>query len=277
MIHRASSLGGCLKSQIATALGMKPIPHDEMSALRMGEGQLHEDDVVARLIMDGAAVTRQQEEVTLDTVVGHIDGVITDDFIGGPRLLEIKSMGDGPFKAFQAKGWEAGGLIDKYKWQTSVYMHALGMEMLFVTKNRNSGQITEHGVEMPFYSLDQITERVAYIEDHVARGALPDDCAHDWFCDHKYLCTRPAGEEDAAEQSSDELTPGEVSTVAEYHRLGREIKALEDLRAGSRPLVEGLAGRSGAGYHVQWVTQNVKERVVPASVRQSLRVTRDED
>jgi hypothetical protein len=209
-------------------------------------------------------------------VQGHLDGVITTDLFPRPRVLEIKSMGDAPWKEFQAKRWDAGGLIDRYKWQLSVYMLATGYEALFVTKNRNSGEITQHGVEMPFYTLDQIAERVGYVEDHVTRGVLPDDCPHDWFCDFKYLCSR-SSEEDGAEHSSDELSPDEVSTVSEYHRLGREIKALEDLRADTRLSVEALAGRSGGGYQVRLVTQQIKERVVPASTRQMLRVTKTDE
>lgn len=297
MIHRASAIGGCLKSQIAAHLGMKPIAPDDASRRRMDEGSLHEGDVVARLVDDGWLVERQQDEVYLTVfgppgatwsakVEGHLDGVISADpqhfaspgFVSIGRVLEIKSMGKSAFAEFKAKGWEAGGLVDRYRWQISCYMHATGLEALVVAKSRDSGELLKFGVELPFYTLDQIAERVGYIEDHVARGQLPDDCPHDWFCDFKYLCSR-SSEEDGAEHSSDELSPVEVSVVSEYHRLGREIKALEDLRADTRLSVEALAGRSGGGYRVQMVTQQIKERVVPAGTRQMLRVTKtgDED
>ncbi len=295
MIHRASGLGSCLKGQIAAALGMKPIPVDEASQLRMNEGAIHEDDVVARLTADGYTVTRQQEEVNLDfhwakragselhqgdaRVQGHLDGVLYPNasgspYYGGARVLEIKSMGDTPFKAFKQKGWDAGGLIDRYKWQISVYMIATGLEAYVVAKNRNSGELLRHGIEVPFHSLDEITERVAYIEDHVTRGVLPDECDNDWFCPYKYLCGKPR-EEDGAEHSSDERIPLEV--VA-YYDLGQQITGLEAQRKELRPTVEAfLAGRKTVvadGYRVTWVEQTIPERVQKASTRSFPKITK---
>lgn len=313
MIHRASGLGGCLKSQIAAALGMKPIPVDEMSALRMGEGQLHEDDVVARLVMDGATVMRQQEEVAITSdgnygsvplkaevglstwaVLGHIDGVVITD-VGGPRLLEIKSMGDSPWKMFQAKRWDTGGLIDKYKWQASIYMHCLNMEMLFVTKNRNSGQITQHGVEMPFYSLDQIAERVSYIEDHVARHDIQGarcDSTNTWFCLYRDRICDTTPKTVAPESSLPKLDVAMTTQLAlsEYAALSDKIRALQATVASDvktleaeqkvlKPIIqEGLASvvpnqkYQLNGYEVTWV-----EQPVAASVRRFVKIKKVED
>lgn len=296
MIHRASALGGCLKGQIAAALGMKPIPHSEDSLTRMGEGQLHEDDVIARLTADGYTVTRQQEEVNLAfpliedgilpvdpaiRVQGHLDGVLNGDPFTppGPKVLEVKSMSDAAYKEFQSKGWHhdwpAGSLIDKYRWQLSVYMLATGLEGLLVTKNRNSGAMTQHGIETPYYSLDQITERVAYIEDHVARGQLPDDCPHDWFCPYKYLCQQ---EVQHGTIDKDEFLP---DGVIEYWDLTQRVNVLEAQKKLLRPVVEAFLGDRQAvianGYKVQTITQNVKEKIVPASTRTMLKVTKLEE
>lgn len=299
MIHRASSLGGCLKGQIAAALGQKPIPHDDASLTRMGEGEIHERDVIARLTADGYTVTRQQEEVNLRPikewnhiygsevcVQGHLDGVINNGAMDslmalgnpfihyGSKVLEVKSMSDAAWKDFQSKGWHAdwpaGSLIDKYRWQLSVYMLATGLEGLLVTKNRNSGQMTQHGIETPYYTLDQITERVAYIEDHIARGELPDDCPHDWFCPHKYLCgTKPNMEEQGISPDSDELEdPIMEAAAAEFVLLGEQIKVLEARKSEMRAELESrLDGRKKAmvgRYRVTWV-----EKSMPESVRKA--------
>lgn len=293
----------------------------------MAEGELHEQDVVARLTAEGLTVTRQQEGVGLlsfdpDTwatfvnqsddltnlgtatsiVFGHLDGVVNGDPFtpSGPRVLEVKSMSQDAFKQFQAKGWYGdwpeGSLPDRYRWQLSIYMLATGLEALLVCKNRNSGEIAKHGIEQPYYSLDQITERVAYIEDHVSRGTLPDECPRSWFCDHKYLCKSRMNEEGDRElgsRSPDELgseadessvvaigradgsysLPTDVVLVADAQRyagLSAEIKVLEAERAVVREaLTAGLAGRKSvvAGqYRVTWVRRETPERVVKASV-----------
>lgn len=291
MIHRASALGGCLKGQIAAALGEKPIPIDDVSLTRMGEGQLHEDDVIARLMADGHTVTRQQEEVNLDhlamyeedepswRVRGHLDGIVNGDPFtpSGPRVLEVKSMSDSAFKAFQAKGWHGdwpeASLPDRYRWQVSVYMLATGLEALLVCKNRNSGEIAQHGIETPYYSLDQITERVAYLEDHIQRGVLPDKCPRSFFCDYKYLCTR-----------EDKPVNGWVAQPAptliqQYVELGDTIKDLEAQRDVIKAELPTLLGTAQSvqwdGYKATRVTQNRKERVVPASTVTFIKVTKE--
>lgn len=286
MIHRASGLGGCLKGQIAACLGMKPIEPDEASFTRMAEGQLHEDDVVARLRTDGYEVTRQQELVTIhstDTylarfagieqfaykwmVQGHLDGVLTGDPFTptGPKVLEIKSMGKDAFRLFKAQGWEAPGLVQKYKWQLSVYMLATGLEALLIAKSRDSGELLRMPVEMPFYDLTDVTARVAYIEDHVARGQLPDDCPHDFFCPFKYLCTQAP-----ADDVPDDLTPA-PSTVVRYWELGQQIKALET----ERKALELPVG-SWSDYKATKVVRDTPERVVKASRSEYVKVTRVE-
>lgn len=319
MIHRASNLGSCTKSQIAAALGLKPIPHSEQSLRVMGEGQLHEDDVVAQLRADGCIVERQQEEVNLRFpglasravssvssawVQGHLDGVVTLDLNPESRVLEVKSMGDSTFKQFKAKGWNAGGLIDRYKWQISVYMLATGLEAYLVAKNRNSGELLRHGIELPFHSLEEITARVAYIEDHVSRrdlqGARCDPGANTWFCPYRdRICDTKVRSEEAATAKlgaptsllpeldvalTTQLALSEYAALSDQIRVlqatvAADVKALEAAQKVLKPILqEGLAAvvpnqkYQLNGYEVTWV-----EQPVAASIRRFARIKKIED
>lgn len=243
ILIRGSELGACSKGTIAKLLGMKPIAHSEATERLFREGNLHEEDVIVMLRAEGLKIVRQQEEVNLQItpgalVQGHLDGVVTGDPFTpvGPRVLEIKSMGASSFKEFKTKGWEAGGLVDRYKYQISSYMLATGLEALVVAKSRDSGELLRFGVELPFYSLDQITERVAYIEDHVARGQLPDDCPHDFWCSFRYLCQ---GNREATETTVDKVID---SLAVEYLTAVQISKQADDSKNAARKKLEEVLG-----------------------------------
>lgn len=274
---------------------MKPIPYDEMTALRISEGNLHETDVVLRLqVEDSATITRQQEEINLHIgsitaddppiVQGHIDGVIEDDFFGGPRLLEIKSMGKSAFAAFKAKGWEAGGLIDKYQWQLSCYMHGTGLEALLVAKSRDSGELLRMPVEIPFYNMSEIADRVAYIEDHVSRGRLPEDCPHDWFCSFKYLCQTLNNEPGSSNEVENEPVndPMFEDKLRRYNQFNEDIKRMEGVKAELKTDIDAwlkLSGRTKArvgDYTVTWITREIPESVRKATTQSFPQVKRIE-
>lgn len=289
MIIRASSLGACVKSQIADHLGYTPMPHSEHILGVMKEGQLHEDDVVATLTAEGHTITRQQEEVNLGLssstveqatfnrevagsnpaggtlVQGHIDGVVRLPDVLGDKVLEVKSMSHDVWKEFQAKGWEASGLVQKYQWQLSAYMLATGLEGYLVAKNRNTGQLLRFGVETPFHSLEEITERVAYIHDHVTSGVLPEGCPHDFFCQHKYLCERKA-EESPPEVLHDPVLEG---LLADYTTAQAQETTAKNRKKELREVLDGrirqLNKASIGEFDVAWVTRTMPERVTPAS------------
>lgn len=295
MIWRASALGGCLRGLVAEQLGEKPILPDDDSLTRMGEGALHEEDVIARLEADDWVVTRRQEEVLLVQqpllgvrykVQGHLDGVIypinENQTPWKPRVLEVKSMSRDAYREFDQKGWYGdwldGSLVDRYRWQLSVYMHATGLEALLVTKDRNSGQIAQHGIETPYYTLEQITARVAFLEDHVARRALPATCPHNWFCPFKWMCARE--EEPGIGVGDDERLPV-PDAVRLYVELGRQIASLEAEREEWKALLPALLGDATSvqwdGYRATRVVQDRKERVVPASRVEFIKVTKEKD
>ncbi len=195
--YRASSLGSCLKSLIAGRLGYDGLDvYSDMQVLK--EGDLHEGDVVNRLREQGFIVSRQQEELEYVLsgfgvrITGHIDGVSqfrrAENETDPPCLLEIKSMGDSSFKDFKRRGWGTPGLIQKYKWQTSFYMHMLSMPMMFVCKNRNSGEIYTDLVKVPFYSWAEIVARLTAVEIAARNNDLPEKCEWAMYpCPYNYL------------------------------------------------------------------------------------------
>lgn len=195
-IYRASSLGSCDKALIAARIGYEA---DESVYKRMStifdEGNLHEDAVVAKYRETNNEIVLQQHEVNLkimDGVIvqGHLDGVIHRGNWPGPlgRVLEIKSMGDGPFKEFKKHGMDTPGLIQKYKWQISAYMLAMERPALLVCKSRNTGEIIETLIDTPYYSYQDIKTRIVRLEAQARTGELPVKCSNPQFpCPFFYL------------------------------------------------------------------------------------------
>jgi hypothetical protein len=122
-IYRASELGGCEKALIAKRMGYEP---DQSVYSKQGgrmttifkEGDLHETAIVEQYKANDDDITCQQFEINIPIVPGvivqgHLDGVIsrpTDPEFGRSRVLEIKSMGDGPFKEFKRHRMDTPGL-----------------------------------------------------------------------------------------------------------------------------------------------------------------------
>lgn len=189
-MFRASALGGCLRALVAARLGYDPLPFDEAAELRMEEGNLHEPIIVEWLERDGWTVVDQQKLVELtvaDTLVvrGHIDGVGGRGAHDPARLVEIKAMGEAPFKQWVADRFKSN---ERYAWQVSAYMHALGLPGLFVVKNRNSGEVDVFKLDEAPIPLAKIKARVAQVEAIARRGDFPDcDTEYLWNCPYRFL------------------------------------------------------------------------------------------
>lgn len=235
-IYRASGLGGCIKAQAAAQLGFKALDTSKKMENYAREGALHEKSVIEGL----GNVTDTQQEVTIPilkdvTIVGHIDGM------WGGSVLEIKSMGKDPFKAWKSDGWNTQGHVQRYKWQVSCYMHALNQGLVFVVKNRDSGEIEIKYVDDPFYSMDEIMARVLEIEKWVRRGELPNECSSNNFpCPFYYLEQQKSLEIMEDEVLDDLVQMLEEARVAEKAAQARVKAARESIREsmGDREKVE---------------------------------------
>lgn len=203
----------------------------------MEEGNLHELAVIERLRNEGWIISRQQEE--LEYVLAgfnvliqtHPDGVIQfnrgDGSTDPPLLLEIKSMGDSSFKDFKRRGWSNPGLIQKYKWQVSVGMHLLSMPLMFVVKNRNSGEIDTDLVKLPFYSWPEIVARITKIEVAARNSDLPELC--DWKmypCPFNYLHEEDTSNTEIGGEELSELVAEYVRKRDERDRVTAECKVI---------------------------------------------------
>lgn len=220
--YRASSLGGCIKSLIAARSGYEPLDvYSGMTVLE--EGNLHEPHIIERLRTDGWIISRQQEECERVlagfgvNITGHNDGIIQlstgDDYTtaSDPLVLEIKTMGDASFKDWKRRGWSNPGLMQKYKWQVSFYMHCYAMPLMFVVKNRNSGEMDTDFVREPFYSWSDIVNRITQIEIAARNSDLPELCDSPMYpCPFNYL--HEEAKDDTIAEAGDELS----GLVAEY-------------------------------------------------------------
>lgn len=226
-IYRASALGSCLKSQAALQLGYSPVAVPDFFATLFKEGRLHEDAIISDIEESGIEVYDRELQVVLPVtkhiaVVGHIDGKLVR--ADGNRLLEMKTMADEPYKAFAKDKWETPGLIQKYKWQVSVYMLATGLPCTLVAKNKNNGRVVHEDIDQPFYSKAQIMARVLKMHGWVLAGELPEDCEQvDYPCPVYYL---------HEEADRDEDRP--VEDVAAVREAAGKLRAARAVEAAAK-------------------------------------------
>lgn len=180
--YRASGLGGCIKAQVAAQLGFTALDTAKRMENMAREGALHELAVLGRLDEQGYEILDRQREVNIPIlpgveIVGHLDASTYDN--KDSYVVEVKSMSPDAFKAWKKNKWDSKGLVERYKWQVSCYLHGMGdpYKLMFVVKNRSSGEMEIEIVDDPFYTLDEIMGRVLEIEKWVRRGELPDECS----------------------------------------------------------------------------------------------------
>jgi len=220
-----------VKAQAAKQLGFMPLSTERFFGQLGHEGNLHERDVIER---EGAV--ESQQEVVLDViggvqVVGHIDGLLD------PYVVEVKSMGKDAFDTWKTSLWDTPGLVQRYKWQVSVYMLALDRQLKFIVKCRDTGELSTMYVEAPFYSKQDVLKRIVEIEKWVRRGELPDECSSVMFpCPYYYL---------EAQQSLEVTEDGVIDELAKmYSESQVAVKTAERRKVEARKALDtALAGR----------------------------------
>ena len=246
-IYYASELGGCLKALVAKRMGYQGKDIDGAGSpggdrLRriFAEGNLHEQAVIDVLrdqyrwmIKDQQRLVTMEVGVPGAVVMGHIDGIGAPEFLNW-CLVEIKTMGADGFKEFSKHRWNTPGLVQKYKWQISVYAMALKMQHMLVVKNRNDGAIIIEGPHNSFYTYDDIQTRVLTIETLAESGILPDECDfNNYPCPFEYLHT----EDKIIRKDSEVDVWGK-----EYLQANDEVKKWEARRREARELLEKALG-----------------------------------
>lgn len=195
-IYRASELGGCTKMLVAKRLGMKPHETPPASIQKIFDrGHRHETACLATMAEDGWVVTDQQKEVVLQItddvqVVGHLDGVTAHPVDSPtPRVLESKSPQAWRMFIEEMYSYEPSAMIQRYKWQISTYMIAEQREAVLTCLDEQF-QLRYHGLELPFYTLDDIKERVGMLEELAMQGyaGLPQFCnPREYPCQYFHL------------------------------------------------------------------------------------------
>jgi hypothetical protein len=205
-------------------------------------------------------------------------------------VLEVKSMGQSSYDSFIKTSWDTPGLVQKYKWQVSVYMLALGLPCWFVAKNRNTGEIHTEVIDKPFYTQSEVILRVVMMERVVRKGDLPDTCDERVFpCPFFYL-----HEVEELIFAEDEILD-ELAEMYEEARLDvkvaearqKEARKALDAGMGDREKVETdkvkvtYYQRNGTKFDVKKAKETLGEKVVESLMTptqyKGMRVTIKED
>lgn len=145
-----SALGSCGRRLGYMYHEIEGAPLDSRAKIIFDDGHLHHDQIRKALreglILNDScySLVREEEEVSLGYVTGHIDGVLQHDSVKcqneghRTKLLEVKSMNARGFAELK----RTGELSKEYGTQTSAYLRATGYtEASIVAKNKDTGEM----------------------------------------------------------------------------------------------------------------------------------------
>lgn len=134
---RVSSLGKPAVLQALTLLGYESMGNVSTKLRNIFHtGDVFEAYVVAYMKLMNWKVSRQQEELEFDGVLGHIDGVINvPDF--GECLLEFKTMSQFYFSSFVKQPNDDRGYIT----QLAIYSHCLNIPAAWIVTNKGTHEV----------------------------------------------------------------------------------------------------------------------------------------
>lgn len=276
-IYRASSLGYSLCQLVCGHLGYEAASPPEWLQEKYDEGNRLEPMIIEGIKND-QNVKDEQLEVELEIipdkvkVVGHIDGMVDES---GWRLLEIKTMAHAMFERVEDKGWDAGGIMEKYKWQVSAYQLATGLPLTLCVWDKQEKDWCFIRTDKPFYSVADIANKLAEAEEHIANGIIPDGCS-DYPCPYYYLHEQKDAKE--VVNADDELE----AVLAAWYEADKNAKIYEAekkvLREQIIELIEegDLAApviRASNGVKVETYWQEGKEYMVKQTSKWVTKVT----
>ena len=237
-IYRASSLGYSLEQLVAPHLGYDAIPPPEWLQKAYDEGNEIEPQCIEKLEAAGWKIDASQLEVNLEIipgkviVQGHLDGIMS--LAGSTEtVLEVKSMNPKTWKLVLDKGWDAGGIMEKYKWQASAYALATGLPLTLVAWNKENGDILFLDVSEPFYSISDIANKLQASEDAINSGIIPEGCT-DYPCPYFYL---------HAPIEAPEPAPKELDGLLDaWKEINRKKKIYADEESSLRDMIKEYVG-----------------------------------
>lgn len=241
--YRASSAGSCLRALVAARLGMDAKPVTDRTQRYFDEGNLHEPAIVDALNDSGYTISDSQRhaEVRITSgvrIFGHIDGL--DSSLPRPRLVEIKAMGEKTWKEWVRKRWASN---NRYAIQYTIYWDALDNPAnptyidgglgggLYVTKNRNSGELDIWEVDAPPLDISDIKRRIMSVEYLASTETFPACDAESLFgCAYEYLHDPPPTSTDVDFTQDEYLT--DLASRYMQAKSNREVadSIVEELR-----------------------------------------------
>lgn len=248
-------MGYSLCQLVCGHLGYSPLPTPDFLQEKFDEGKRLEPLVIDKLraTLDcqiayqnvGTEDGKDGEEVRLEiipgvaVIVGHIDGRIKVTSNGGEKVLEVKTMNGRLWERFYNTGWDTNDkLIEKYRWQASVYMLATGMPLMLVAWNKDTEELARHTITEPPYGISDLARKVYQAEDYINRGEIPEGCS-DFPCPYVFLHP-PKEEVEKADGVLDDLL--EAWLIAD--KAEKESKRTKD---GIRAAIVEYVGEKGAG------------------------------
>ncbi len=248
-----SGLGHCKRQLAYVKHEIKGQELDWRAKIIFDDGNLHHTQI-RKALRDGLALmnscyslVKEEEEVKLGQLTGHIDGVLQHDDVQCSNdehktmLLEVKSMNDRGFGELK----RTGELSREYKAQLSAYLRATGYKTACVlAKNKNTGEMLRLYVEADDVLLDErlaaLSEVYASEEaEDVAReyeakedGTLPWQCN---YCPFVNLCWRHEGVFSEGPKKFKLLT----KIVEQERKVVQELS--DDAKKNKRKRKKGLA------------------------------------
>lgn len=183
-----SSSGHCPRALSAKLLSYPSKDAPKWLSTAAEEGNLHEDAIKAKLRNSGLQIDDNRNECTickskfgtgrkgihveyetsLFTLVGHLDGIITEN--GREFILEVKSMSQYEFDRWMKGRFTA---FPYYADQLTCYMNSRNINFAtYIVKNRNSGYIDNTFIDKSPSSFSEIIERLTIVVNHVNENKL---------------------------------------------------------------------------------------------------------
>lgn len=269
-VYRASSMGMCLTALVASRLDYKPDrPEFQQKILTNAakEGNLHEDAISEELKSEyGYRVWGSQDSFDMKVIPGvvvrgHIDGFCIPKGARNHRLLEIKTMSKNRFAKWKRLGSIRTRLtsdeFSSYGYQISTYMQAHdNMPVIYVVKNRDSGELTIDELKLPPYPWKEIKKKIIKAEMWVKRGELPTceaSSSDQFFCPFPYLHgvdsffgDEPDDEDEPIDDATKALVGGMAAHYADLASQVSLLKPLDEERKDvGKKIIEALGGPEG--------------------------------
>lgn len=261
--YRPSTLGKCIRGLTAARLDVPAEPLDEKSLQICAEGHIHEPHMVMWLERKGWLVRRNLRVVMpvglFAKISGEVDGVAWDSqeiqdgqFDYDPGNIRYKLYGV-ECKAHGDKPWEwcdKEGPSIEYQWQLSAYWHLIEFFYSrrlsgyhFMYKRRSDGEMRHFCLKQPYFTLEELTERVELIEvlaeqrlAGLANGfdKWPPCDSDDMFCPWKVV----------HDYDSTKFDPRMEPLAKQYFEISDKLAELEaDFKGVKWDLLKALAGR----------------------------------